>query len=199
MCSQGVTAAAFLRRVSMCSSDKGALLQPMQPQEFPAVYTIMQQSFPRDEIRPEEGQRGLFAHPEYRMLVARDALGAVQGLMALWLFESAVFMEHFAVCPACRGCGLGSRMLAELLNTAQKPVCLEVELPKDEISRRRIAFYGRHGFCLNTYEYVQPPMARGLSPVPLRIMSQGSPLTPAQYEALRHTLYRVVYPLSAQM
>ena len=37
-------------------------------------------------------------------------------------------------------------MLQELVKQYQKPICLEVELPEDELTRRRIGFYERNGF-----------------------------------------------------
>lgn len=183
----------------MCKCNQGVLLQPMLPQEFDAVYALMQQAFPRDEIRPADGQRRLLARPEYRMLVCRQDSGEIVGLMAVWQFTEFVFLEHFAVNPACRGAGIGTRMLQELLSRAQKPVCLEVELPLDDLTRRRIAFYERNGFFLNDYDYIQPPMAEGQAPVPLRIMSHGSLLSASQFDRLRNTLYREVYPLSSQL
>lgn len=199
MCSPGVTAAAFLPRESMCKCEAEPILQRMQPQEFDAVYELMQQSFPPDEIRPAQGQSALFAYPEYQVMVSHDSAGAVAGMMAVWQFPDFVFLEHFAVSPACRGCGWGTRMLQALLREWAKPVCLEVELPQAMMARRRIAFYERNGFCLNDYDYIQPPMAEGQQSVPLRIMSRGSRLNAEQFEALRDTLYRVVYPLSATM
>lgn len=171
----------------------------MLPQEFAAVYELMQLSFPRDEIRPAQGQRALLAHPEYQVLVSHDSAGVVSGMMAVWQFEDFVFLEHFAVSPASRGGGRGTRMLQALLRECVKPVCLEVELPQDDLTRRRIAFYERNGFFLNDFDYIQPPMAEGQHPVPLRIMSRGLRLNAEQFAALRDTLYRVVYPLSAQM
>ena len=58
--------------------------------------------------------------------------------------------EHFAVDPDERGGGYGGKALRLLCEELQTPVVLEVELPFDEMSRRRIGFYQRSGFTLST-------------------------------------------------
>ncbi|MBR7146301.1 MAG: GNAT family N-acetyltransferase, partial [Oscillospiraceae bacterium] len=52
----------------------------------------------------------------------------------------------FAVREDCRGSGIGSELLDELIGTLPHPICLEVEPPETEIAKRRIAFYERNGF-----------------------------------------------------
>ena len=99
------------------------------------------------------------------------------GFLAVWEFESFTYIEHFAVDPVLRNSGTGSAMLQELVRKYQKQICLEVELPEDELTRRRIGFYERNGFVFNEYPYIQPPISKGKSPVPLRIMTYGSAIT----------------------
>jgi hypothetical protein len=52
---------------------------------------------------------------------------------------------------------------------------LEVEPPVDDISRKRISFYERHGFRRNKYfNYRQPSYAYGLPEVEMELMSRGN-------------------------
>ncbi|MEI3169091.1 MAG: GNAT family N-acetyltransferase [Lachnospiraceae bacterium] len=147
------------------------MLQRINETNFPEIYRIMQASFSDDEYRPYDEQLALFEEPEYRIYYMPA------GFLAVWEFESFIYIEHFAVDPALRNSGTGSAMLQELVKQYQKPICLEVELPEDELTRRRIGFYERNGFVFNEYPYIQPPISKGKSPVPLRIMTYKSEIT----------------------
>lgn len=163
------------------------MLQRINETNFPEIYRIMQASFSDDEYRPYDEQLALFEEPEYRIYYMPA------GFLAVWEFESFIYIEHFAVDPALRNSGTGSAMLQELVKQYQKPICLEVELPEDELTRRRIGFYERNGFVFNEYPYIQPPISKGKSPVPLRVMTYGKGITRQAFEEMRKVLYRRVY------
>ena len=163
------------------------MLQRINETDFPEIYRIMQVSFSDDEYRPYDEQLALFEEPEYRIYYMPA------GFLAVWEFESFIYIEHFAVDPALRNSGTGSAMLQELVKQYQKPICLEVELPEDELTRRRIGFYERNGFVFNEYPYIQPPISKGKSPVPLRIMTYGSAITQDTFEEMKRVLYQRVY------
>ena len=158
------------------------MLQRINETNFPEIYRIMQASFSDDEYRPYDEQLALFEEPEYRIYYMPA------GFLAVWEFESFIYIEHFAVDPALRNSGTGSAMLQELVKQYQKPICLEVELPEDELTRRRIGFYERNGFVFNEYPYIQPPISKGKSPVPLRIMTYGSAITQDTFEEMKRVL-----------
>ena len=81
----------------------------MRPQEFAAMYAILEQSFPIDEYRPFAEQQALFADERYTVYVLRDEADTVCGMLALWAFPSFDFIEHFATLPTVRGNGYGNR------------------------------------------------------------------------------------------
>ena len=89
-------------------------------------------------------------------------------------------------------------MLQEILTQATKLTCLEVELPEGEIEKRRIGFYERNGFCFNPYSYIQPSIALGRNPIPLRIMTYQRKITENEYQKIKNLLYRRVYHVSEQ-
>ncbi len=161
-------------------------------EEFDAAYTILQASFPPEEYRPYAAQRALLERSDYRLLLHREEDGRPVALCAVYDIDGWCFLEHLAVTPAARCQGLGARSLHEL-SRHSAPICLEVELPTHELARRRIGFYQRCGFVYNEYPYVQPPMAEGLPPVPLRIMTYGRAITKTEFIALRDLLYHTVY------
>ena len=169
------------------------MLQRINETDFPEIYRIMQASFSDDEYRPYDEQLALFEEPEYRIYYMPA------GFLAVWEFESFIYIEHFAVDPALRNSGTGSAMLQELVKQYQKPICLELELPEDELTRRRIGFYERNGFVFNEYPYIQPPISKGKSPVPLRIMTYRSEITRQEFQKMKEILYRRVYKCEARI
>ena len=169
------------------------MLHRLDIEEFDSVYKILHNSCPTDERRPYEIQKALLLRSDYSVLTVRDTDSDIKAFLAVYELETTVFIEHFAVSPEHRNQGLGSLMLNELINSTDKPVCLEAEPPVTDIARRRIAFYQRNGFCLNDYPYIQPALAPNQSPVELKIMSSPDPLTASEFDKLKILLYTKVY------
>lgn len=113
-------------------------------------------SFPPDERRPFPLLRCLIDEQDLFAIGALLQNETYIGFLSYWDFETFRYVEHFAVDPLARGGGLGGKCLNLFLSQSDKPVVLEVELPEDEMSRRRIGFYERHGFVLCQHPYYQP-------------------------------------------
>ncbi len=171
------------------------MLTKMSKYEFEQVYRIMESSFPPDEHRPYEEQLKLLNNPNYQIYVAKkdENSNEIQGFMAVWQFDDLSFIEHFAVDSKYRNTGLGSRMLQEIREHLTGRICLEVELPDDDIAKRRIEFYKRNGLYYNDYPYIQPAISKGRNPIPLRIMTSGGIVSQSEYQEIRDILYREVY------
>ena len=162
--------------------------------EFDNVYRLMKMSFPEDEHRPYREQKALLDVDRYKVRAMKSNKdGNICAFATLWDFDRFLFIEHFAVDPSLRNCGLGSEIIKKLVAENEKPICLEVELPTNELSARRIAFYERNGFFLNDYPYVQPPLSKGRNYIPLKIMSTGRKLDESEFEHIKSTLYKYVY------
>lgn len=169
-------------------------IERMRPADFDAVYRLLAQSFPAGERRDAARQRALFADSAYRVDILRAPAGGVQALMASWDFGGFVFFEHFAVDPACRSGGIGGQMLDALLARFDKPACLEAELPETALAARRIGFYERHGFTVNAaYDYRQPALAPGGSPIPMYLLTTDGARTDAELRAIETLLHTRVY------
>ncbi len=170
------------------------MLEIMKTEEFDQVYSLMENSFPSDEYRSYEEQKKLFEHPEYSIYVAHDLKnGAIEAFVAIWQFLDFVYIEHFAVHKTLRGQGIGSGILQEVIRMSEKQICLETELPETDIAKRRIAFYKRNGFFLNSYPYMQPPMSEGKQEVPLAVMTSKEHIAKDRFEKIRAVLYQKVY------
>ena len=134
------------------------------------AWQLYESSFPQEERRTLEVQGKIMKNTEYNFEVILSG-DSVLGFILWWEFKDMVFVEHFATSPELRGQGYGKTILQEFLKRSQRPVILEVELPEPGIKERRIAFYERLGFTLNTHNYVQPPMQKGCGELPLFLMS----------------------------
>ena len=84
-------------------------------------------------------------------------------------------------------------MLEEVCGLYDKIICLEVEPPEDEITRRRVGFYQRNHFFFNSYHYMQPSISKGRKEIPLFIMTYGRPVSKSEFEVIKILLYKEVY------
>lgn len=119
--------------------------------------------------------------------------GEFCGFITWWDFGGFVYGEYFAMLPECRGAGIGGEVIDRFVADAGKPVVLEVELPTNDMARRRIGFYERHGFAVCDADYAQPPYDAGGECVPMRLMSHGMSLDAEAFERVRSILYAEVY------
>lgn len=168
------------------------MLRPMQTHEFDSVFSLMLEAFPASEHRTKQAQRELLSRKEYHIYVA-DLNGKICGFLALWSFDSFLFLEHLATDASVRNQGIGHSFLETLRRQADRRILLEVEPPQDDLTRRRIGFYERNGFTFNNYPYLQPPMAEGMPELPLHLMSTGGALTPEEFVSFRDRIHRNVY------
>ena len=171
------------------------LSAPIEADEFNYVWEIMQDSFAEWELRSYEDTLSLMAMPAYSILPVRNERGVILAFLSVWELTDLRFVEHIAVTPPMRNHGLGAAIMRTYMSRSDKPIVLEVELPKDETSRRRIQFYERLGFALNPYAYTQPPLRAGASEMPLQLMTYPAALEEAAFRETRAALYRTVYDM----
>ena len=167
-------------------------MQRLTQNDFDALFSLMEKSFPADEHRGRTAQRALFADSDYAVYGIKDGAD-VKAFISTWRFDDFVYIEHFAVNPSCRNNGVGKKMLNDLIERLGKPVCLEVEPPVNGITRRRIGFYERNGFFLNTYPYEQPPMAAGKKALKMYVMTSGAAADEQRFQKIKSALYEKVH------
>ncbi len=154
---------------------------------------LLTESFPSDEYRDLTQLRDYTDTLDIFHCCVIEKEGTPVGLLNYWDFGAWVYVEHFATLPSLRGTGIGARVLS-LFNESGTTV-LEVELPTDEMSCRRIGFYRRSGFEVMDGEYIQPAYKPGSSPLPMKIMSRGHSYA-TSFEDIVHTLHSKVYGLN---
>lgn len=168
------------------------MFERITEETFDEIFPLLEDAFPVTELREKERQRALLAEPCYRLNgVRRD--GGFAAVFAAWEIEEFLYIEHFAVQEAYRNGGYGGRLLDCFLAEKARPMVLEVELPTDELTKRRIGFYQRHGLIFNEYPYLQPPMRKGQKPLPLRLMTSPAAIDEKEFQRYRKRIHSMVY------
>lgn len=157
------------------------------------VEELLVNAFPLEERRELYTQREFTdSNPLFHNnIIIED--GSPIGLLSYWDFEQFIYVEHFAIHPSRRNGGMGRKTLSALKEKVYRPIVLEVELPENEISKRRIQFYEREGFCLWEHEYKQPPYRNGDDFLPMYIMVHGKLTINNDFESIKSMLYKEVY------
>lgn len=116
-------------------------------QEALKLYQI---SFPYHEQREKISQEEILNDREYHFSLIYDEDKFV-GLILYWKNESFLYIEHFCILPEMRNKQYGQKTL-NLLKEQNKTLMLEIDPPKDDISKRRKGFYERSGFTEKSRE-----------------------------------------------
>lgn len=148
---------------------------------------LLEVSFPASERRDDDLQRQIMSHSDYRLCVIQDDVKPV-GVVGYFDAPAFVYFENFCIAPDLRNGGYGSATLRVLTENLAKPFILEAELPTDELTRRRVAFYKRNGMVENPYSHVQPHYRVSDPDLPLLVLTYKRPLTQKQYADFRRYL-----------
>lgn len=149
-------------------------------------------SFPPDERRLFGQLVQLLDCPDMHLRGLIDGDDLV-GFIVYWHWPEMLFVEHIAVDPARRGRQYGQQAMSQLLRLESPYHVLEVELPQDGISQRRVRFYKRMGFSVAPFSYAQPPYQANNPAIPMHLMA--SPAIPDQetFGALSQLIQERVY------
>lgn len=160
---------------------------------FPLIWNTYESSFPESERRFLPAQKAVFENPNYRLDVWFDENGAFVGLMDWWEYGGFRYVEHLAIAPEARSGGFGSKILKSWIDSSEKPVFLEIDKVRDEISQRRLNFYRRLGFVENPMEHEQPHFQGTGEKVSLRVLSYPEGMSEAEYGELLAALQKDVW------
>lgn len=72
------------------------------------------------------------------------------GMAVIWELGICRYLLYLAVLKEKRNKGLGAATLKSLKEESDLPIILEVELPSDALKQRRVRFYIRNGFHIET-------------------------------------------------
>lgn len=157
------------------------------------VERLLTNAFPQEEHRELDVQREFTDNNRlfHNNIILEE--GSPIGLLSYWDFNNFVYIEHFAIDANIRNGGFGQKTLHAFKKKVQKPIVLEVELPEDEMSQRRIQFYQRQGFNLWEQTYQQPPYRKGDGNLPMYLMVEGKLDMANDFEQIKSMLYKEVY------
>lgn len=159
----------------------------MRDAAFEECWSIYTESFPEEERRDIREQEKIFARENYHFTTISEENAPLQilGILAFWVFPDSLFLEHLAAHPRRKGKGIGTAAIGYLQELSRekyrRPVVLEIEIPTDEISRRREHFYTRLGFSVAPYRHLQPPFHRNTAAVPMNILSWPHEISEKDY------------------
>lgn len=169
------------------------MFERIDKEHYDMVYPILQEAFPVTELREKGRQKALLEEPYYHLYGITGADQQVEGVIAAWEIDDFLYIEHFAILPDFRNGGFGGKKLMEFVAMIDKPVVVEVEPGEDDLTRRRIGFYERHGFYCNDYPYLQPPMRAGQPLMPLMLMTSPSKISEDVYNKYKTLIHKLVY------
>ena len=155
-------------------------LIPIEEERFDLVFSKMTAAFPYEERRDISDQKECLNNKYFKFSEIFDNELDV-GFIALWDFPEFVFIEHIAIDEEKRAGGYGSKTIELVKETYKKPIILEAEAPETEQQIKRIRFYDRAGFKMNSYDYEQPSYHAGES-VPLKILSYPELLNQKEFD-----------------
>lgn len=158
------------------------------------IEELMHESFPVDERRDDDAQRYNTDHNQLfaAYLITEGEINI--GLITLWKLDGFYYVEHLATSPQVRNKGYGKMIIQALLHDfSDYTIVLEVELPEDDLSKRRIGFYERNGFKLCHKPYMQPPYRSVGTPIPMHVMYSGDRPIDDIFDKIKSEIYRNVY------
>lgn len=158
---------------------------------FNTVFEKMEAAFPYEERRDCFDQKECLKNEYFKFYEIYDGDTPI-GFTALWIFEEFIFIEHIAIDEKKRGGGYGSKAIELIKEHYQRPIILEAEAPVTEQQIKRIRFYERLKFNVNTYDYTQPSYHGGEG-VPLLILSYPNILTDEKFENFLSKTRKNVY------
>lgn len=171
-------------------------LRPIRTNDasYAFVENLFLTAFPEDERRDIEAQRyNTDNNLLFHCYLAEEDNEPV-GFFTFWDFGAFCYGEHFAIAPNRRNGGYGQQTIRALLKLINRPMVLEVELPKEEMSRRRIGFYERQGFTLwEKVPYMQPPYREGGHSIPMYLMATDGLNPKEDFEHVKQCIYKEVY------
>jgi ribosomal protein S18 acetylase RimI-like enzyme len=159
---------------------------------FHQAWELYEDAFPLEERRILDAQAHVMKKSNYHFDIMIDENKLI-GFLLWWDFETLRYIDHFATSTEQRNKGFGKLILENFINSNDKPVLLEVELPNTTINQRRIKFYQRIGFKLNQHYYEVPPSIEGQKLLKLLLMSYPTLLTAKDVEQFTNICHPVIF------
>lgn len=132
---------------------------------------IYENSFPPEEKRPYEQHMQLMKKNNSYHFYAAMEEQTVIGIIILWKLQRFIYLDYLATLSNARNKGYGKRIVEQLKELFNDTIILEVELPDNDLAKRRIGFYTRLGFYLLDFPYYMPQYNNPKEKFPMLLMS----------------------------
>lgn len=153
---------------------------------------IYEKSFPIEERRDFSLVLDIYKTDSLSLNLIYDNETMV-GILNYWDFNDFLYIEHLAVNEQYRNQKIATKVL-EQLNSQNKLIVLEVELPNDELSKRRIRFYERNAYSIQPFTYFQPPYRKGEEKIKMHLMANTQlPINKTKYDEIVSLIEKKVY------
>lgn len=159
---------------------------------FDKAWELYEEAFPLEERRLLDAQARVMKNSNYRFDIMIHENQLI-GFLLWWDFKSIRYIDHFATATSQRNKGFGTLIFEKFMNSSDKPILLEVELPNSTMSQRRIKFYERLGLKLNEHYYELPAFHEGDSPLQLLLMSYPILLSSKDVEDFVKTYHPIAF------
>lgn len=160
--------------------------------EFDVFYSLLSKDFPYEERKSREDELAAFNNNKFNPLFILKN-NKIVGYMCYWDFKNFIFGEHFAIVEKLRNNGIGTTFLREFVSNINRRIIIEVERPDTINAKRRIEFYKRLGFVVNSFDYFQPSYHKDEKEVPMFILSYKKQITESEYKEYFSEIKREVY------
>ncbi len=161
---------------------------------FKDAMEIYKSSFPIFEQRTLKSQIEVLKNKEYNCsaICENDEL---IGILFYWKYDKYIYIEHLAISQNLRGKNYGSRLLNEFCKN-NKNTILEIDIPADDVSIKRLNFYSKLGFKMQNFEHIHPPYRKGYEGHTLKVMSFNKDLSDEEYHMFNKFLNETVMQFS---
>ena len=167
--------------------------EKLKSEDIKSMYHLMQQAFPAEQMREYKNHQLLYDKGYFEAFGKKYECGSVIAVISIWKLEEIRYIEHLVVKQELRGKGIGEKLVQFAFQKEKAPFLLEVELPENDIAKRRIDFYKRLGMYYNDYEYFQPPWKKEYGMLPLRFMTYPKKIDEKTFQKYKNMLYQNVY------
>ena len=116
------------------------------------VIALYESAFPENERTTNEQFLKMIDRCPQMSFYAVSEQGELDGMAVIWDLEICRYLLYLAVKEEKRNSGLGTKTLQQLLRQSSLPVIGEVEYPSptNPMAARRIGFYQRNGFHIES-------------------------------------------------
>ena len=160
---------------------------------FSKMYELYQSAFPAVERRDLNSLVYVLNNDKNFEIDALMKDNDFVGFFSYWLFKQFVYIEHFVIDSKMQGQRIGTKVVEIFLSKINLPVVLEIEIPEDTQSTRRIKFYERLGFKVFSHSYAQPYYDGSEKSQPMLLMSNKINFAEEHFDLIKDTLYKKVY------